>query len=173
MKLLNHLKNEIWWHGTPDMRSWKTGAHYGIHVGTYGAAQQALCARIGYPKSGMWDGTRRYGDVVLCGRQTLEDLGIFPTGFNCSVPDNDDLPKVAPRYSNGKEIPLSAVPSIFKARIIGPMGSRVIADQTANNRMSRLLKTGNADTGFFYKNDGEDAGSLSAVVPAATWLEIV
>ena len=37
--------------------------------------------------------------------------------------------------------------------------------------MHGQLKKGNARRGYFYQNDGEDAGSISAVVPSWSHLK--
>jgi len=37
--------------------------------------------------------------------------------------------------------------------------------------MMRGLKKGNVKNGFYYINDGEDEGSISAVVPNKDWLQ--
>lgn len=166
----------VMWHGTPDIRHWKNGSGSGIHVGTYKAAQDALCARIGFPADGrMWDGTRRYGDTLLAGKKTIvaayDRWGV--TGFNCNMPDEDSFAPKPPKYSNGHEMPLDAVPSIFKVKIIGPMTSRPISDERANSIIRSMIKRGIARRGYYYINDGEDYGSISAVVPSANFLEII
>ena len=46
-------------------------------------------------------------------------------------------------------------------------------DEKANSMMLRNLKMGNAKSGYYYENIGEDEGSISAVVPDATFLKIL
>ena len=46
-------------------------------------------------------------------------------------------------------------------------------DTRANSMMLRNLKMGNARVGYYYKNDGEDVGSISAVVPDGSFLSVV
>jgi len=57
---------KVFWHGSPsgDLR----GSAYGLHVGSFAAAEQALNARIGVPAEGSWDGTREYGKTLLAGK---------------------------------------------------------------------------------------------------------
>ena len=163
---------EAYWHGTAsgDLRGGATG----LHVGTHLAAYEALTATIGYPVSGVWDGTREYGKTLLCGKRTLQKRGIRPTGFNCGFgspfPEDDFYPgEYKPAtFSNGQPIPLDSKPDIFELEIVGKMSNseyRPHGDSHANGRMRGLLKRGKAKSGYFYKNDGEDWGSISAVLP--------
>jgi len=46
-------------------------------------------------------------------------------------------------------------------------------DEKANSMMLRNLKMGNAKSGYYYENIGEDSGSISAVVPDASFLQIL
>ena len=46
-------------------------------------------------------------------------------------------------------------------------------DMRANSMMTRAIKSGNAKSGFYYTNIAEDEGSISAVVPDKTFLEII
>ena len=171
---------ESYWHGTAsgDLRGGLTG----LHVGTRQAAEDALHATIGFPVEGDWDGTREYGQTKLCGKNTLKERGIFPTGFNCghsqqgytTFPDEDFYPTEysgRATFSNGELVPFEAKPDIFELDIIGKMSNhpgRPHGDWQANGRMAGLLKRGKARRGYFYKNQGEDSGSISAVLPSQT-----
>lgn len=172
----------IFYHGSTDQ---KLAGKHGIHVGTKLAATQALQARIGVPANGEWDGTREYGKTLLAGKLTLQkknhELGYYcNTGFNCrDVPDEDYYPTQRTKratYSDGSPIPFDCKPIVFPVKIIGNMTNTPRtphSDQKANSMMMRNLKMGNAKSGYFYINDGEDSGSLSAVVPNASFLKIL
>ena len=54
---------------------------------------------------------------------------------------------------------------MFPVKITGPMTDTVHADFAANGRMKGHLKRGTAKRGYYYKNEAEDSGSISAVVP--------
>lgn len=163
--------DDVWWHGTPsgDLR----GGRSGLHVGTRLAAEQALHARIGHPAEGQWDGTREYGKTKLAGRKTL--AARYPgqgwdTGFNGGLPEEDHLPdpKSLPVFSDGTPMSLTHRPEIFPLRITGPMTNTPRTpheDFKANGYMAAQLKRGTAKRGFYYTNQGEDAGSISATVP--------
>jgi hypothetical protein len=47
------------------------------------------------------------------------------------------------------------------------------SDDKANSMMIRNLRMGNAKSGYFYTNIGEDEGSISAVVPNSSFLRIL
>jgi len=158
----------------------------GIHIGTKKAASQALQARIGIPVIGEWDGTREYGKTLLCGKKSLKDkekeLGYYCiTGFNCGqdVPEEDYYPserKTKADYSDRSSVPLDVKPIIFPVKIIGRMSNTQYSphsDMKANSLMRRSLTMGNAKSGFYYINDGEDEGSISAVVPDKSFLEFL
>ena len=169
----------VFWHGSDnaDLRGGTTG----LHVGTYEAAKQALEARIGVPANGEWDGTTAYGDTLLMGKTRLLELekqGIFKrSGHNMYAPDEDYYPrdqKERATYSNGEAVPLDAYPIIEPVRISGSMTNSRYSprgDWQANGLMKRALNKGNARNGFYYTNEGEDAGSISAVVPDETHIE--
>ena len=176
-----NYSDKVFYHGSTDK---SLSGKRGIHIGTKKAATQALCARIGVPADGTWDGTREYGKTLLAGSKTLEKLessyGYFlRTGFNCYAPEEDYYPeqrKDKAKYSDGTEIPMDCKPIIFPVRIIGKMTNSIHTpheDSRANSMMIRNLKSGNAKSGYYYKNIGEDAGSISAVVPNASFLEIL
>lgn len=173
---------ESFYHGTPDRRN-MTGKK-GIHIGTKLAATQALESRIGVPADGIWDGTREYGKTLLAGRKRLEELSTergysLATGFNCGndVPEENYYPeqrKSRATYSDRSEVLMDATPSIFSVNITGKMSNTAHqphSDSTANRLMNRYSKSGNAKSGYFYKNDAEDAGSISAVVPDTSFLQ--
>ena len=46
-------------------------------------------------------------------------------------------------------------------------------DDKANIIMIRQLSRGNAKNGYYYENEAEDEGSISAVVPNASFLKIL
>ena len=154
-----------YWHGTPsgDLR----GGPSGLHIGTKQAATEALEARIGIPADGRgWDGTREYGKTLLCGKNTLKQRKIFPTGFNCDIPDNDFYPIESLKHT--PYLSLSMKPAVKKYKLLCPMTNTNMSphgDWKANGYMSASLKRGNAKRGFYYKNDSEDYGSISVVVP--------
>jgi 2'-5' RNA ligase/ADP-ribose pyrophosphatase YjhB (NUDIX family) len=156
----------IFYHGTPDERAWEHGSAYGIHVGTEKAAHDALNARIGRPLEGVWDGTREYGKTLLDpGQPTGSERGgeaRYPTG--------------RATYSTGDKVPMDARPSVFPVRITGPMighPAAPVEDDYANSRLHGQIARGNARRGYFYRNIGEDEGSISAAVPSAVHLERV
>jgi hypothetical protein len=71
---------------------------------------------------------------------------------------------------------MTCKPTIFEVEIIGQMTnspSNPLPDFKANGYMKRALKAGNAKSGYFYKNEAEDYGSISAVVPNKSFLKIV
>lgn len=157
---MRRLRDEpgIFWHGSPsgDLR----GSHYGLHLGSYDAAEAALNARIGAPNEGFWDGGRRYGETMIkpwgAGFLADEELKAprLPTGLAT--------------YSDRTPIPLDVYPSIHPYRLVGPMSNasfRPYEDFKANGYMSAAIKRGNPRRGMYYINRGEDDGSLSIVVP--------
>lgn len=177
---IENLKSDksIFWHGTAsqDLR----GGITGLHVGTYQAAKEALEATIGIPVKGEWDGKREYGKTKLCGQKRLRtgEKGKYRiTGYNCDALENDFYPEENSKkatFSNRTEIPLNCKPIIFPCIITGAMTnskSYPHSDQMANSMMKGQLKKGNAKSGYYYTNDGEDAGSISAVVPNSKFIE--
>jgi hypothetical protein len=70
---------------------------------------------------------------------------------------------------------MDSKPIIFPVKIVGQMNNTpnwgLKSDVMANSLMMRGLKKGNVKNGFYYINDGEDAGSISAVVPNKVWLQ--
>jgi hypothetical protein len=167
-----------WYHGSAsgDLR----GGSSGLHLGTYKAAKQALEARIGVPAEGEWDGTREYGKTKLAGNKTLTRLGPYnKTGHNCHSMEDDYYPHEYKggafdekgsklKYADGTLMPHTVKPSIKAYKIIGAMTNtpeRPHSDIKANALMTGSIKKGNAKRGYYYKNEGEDAGSVSVVVP--------
>lgn len=149
-----------------------------IYFGTYKSAKQALEARIGVPANGEWDGTRKYSETLLAGKNRIkyfEKNKIYcGSGYNCGndVPDNDYLPTDRTKratYSDGTEIPLDSYPIIFKVKIIGDMEEEIISDYKANE----LGNNPHSNIGYYYINISEDSGSISAVVPNKKWLKII
>lgn len=160
------------WHGSP------TG-DFGpgpIHIGSHLAAKQALEARIGIPAQGEWDGTKEYGKTLLAGRkriQTMENGEWRMTGQNSDCPEEDYYPTGA-TFSDGTAVPMTAKPNIFPVKIVGPMTNsrwNPHSDIRANALMRGLFKKGGAKRGFYYTNDSEDSGSISAVVPNPSHLQ--
>ena len=146
-----------WFHGTPsgDLR----GSHYGLHVGTRQAAADALNARIGEPLEGEWDGTRIYGKTLLkpyrmTGNEQINEPR-YPSG--------------KASYSDSTPVALDAIPEIVPLDIVGRMvntpSSGIYGDFQANGRMAGQIKRGRAKSGYYYRNESEDEGSISAVVP--------
>jgi len=178
-----YINHTVFYHGSTNKNF---EGKKGIHIGTKLAATQALQARIGVPAKGEWDGTREYGKTLLAGKNSLKrkdkELGYFcETGFNCGndVPENDYYPNQRNEratYSDGTQIPYNSKPVVFPVRIIGNMTNtprNPHNDITANSLMVRNLKLGNARSGYYYVNDGEDSGSISAVVPNKSFLQAV
>lgn len=183
----NWVNEETWYHGSAsgDLRGGATG----LHLGTRKAASDALNARIGYPAEGEWDGTREYGKTKLAGQKTMKRRGLSATGFNAGrqdldIPEEDyyasDLPKEYLKkqlaYPDGTMMPMTNKPSIRAYQITGKMSNTPATphgDWQANARMASLLKRGKARRGYFYKNVGEDEGSISAVVPSGSHVKPV
>lgn len=175
--------NGIYYHGsaTGDLR----GGPSGLHLGTHEAARQALSARIGHPLHGHWDGTRQYGQTKLMGKNSLRKRGEHITGYNVDAPDHDYYPHehkkglpVASYRGEGKDVKVEPhhTPRIRAYKITGPMTNshqNPHGDSQANGLMRGLKRRGKPKRGFFYKNDGEDYGSISAVVPDASHIQEV
>ncbi len=180
--VLQEDERDLFYHGSTDK-----GFHgkKGIHVGTYQAAKEALEARIGVPAEGEWDGTREYAKTLLMGKNNMkakEGSGIYcQRGYNCGndVPEEDYYPtdrSERATYSDGSLIPMNCHPIIFPVKIVGPMTNNIwhpLADFQANGIMGRFLKAGRARRGYYYRNVGEDEGSISAVVPDGSFLKAV
>jgi hypothetical protein len=173
----NNEKNNVWWHGSVsgDMR----GGDSGLHLGTKSAAEDALHARIGFPAEGSWDGTRKYGETLLAGKKRILAMNPYGiTGRNADAPDEDyyahEHPKGPLTYSDGTPVPSDTSPSIRPFRITGSMTNTIQnphQDFKANGYMAAAKKRGTARNGYFYKNEGEDYGSISAVVPDGEHVE--
>lgn len=173
-------RDDIWWHGSPsgDLR----GGTSGLHLGTREAALDALRARIGVPADGsMWDGTKEYGKTLLAGKKTLNKMGKhLITGHNARAPEEDYYPHEHPEGmpTVGDRVPVdpSWKPFLRPFRIVGPMTNTPRSphgDSRANAMMKASLTKGNAKNGYYYTNDGEDSGSISAVVPNGSHVEPV
>jgi hypothetical protein len=164
-------RDNVWWHGSVsgDMRGGKTG----LHLGAKAAAEDALHASIGFPAEGTWDGTREYGKTLLAGKKRILAMNPYGiTGRNVHAPDEDyyahEHPDGPLKYSDGTPVPLDAKPSIKPFNITGGMTNSIHnphQDWKANGYMAAAKKRGNAKNGYFYKNESEDYGSISAVVP--------
>jgi hypothetical protein len=166
----------VYWHGSAsgDLR----GGNTGLHLGTRLAAKQALEARIGIPATGEWDGTREYGKTLLAGEDTLDrihrETNSFPkSGLNAGEPGNpvpkeDYYPRKVLKYADGTDMPMDIKPNILPYKLDTEMSNTAYTprpDWHANGYMRRQIKLGNAKSGYYYKNEGEDAGSISVVVP--------
>lgn len=179
-RVLQEGDEGVFYHGSTDRRF---QGKKGIHVGTYLAAKQALEARIGVPAHGEWDGKREYGKTLLAGRSNMklrEKFGVYcQSGYNCGndVPDEDYYPidrKERATYSDGSVVPMDCHPIIFPVRIVGPMTNNIwhpLTDAQANSIMGKYLRMGKARRGYYYRNEGEDTGSISAVVPDGSFLK--
>ena len=165
-----------YWHGTPsgDLRGGMTG----LHVGTKQAAMEALEARIGIPADGRgWDGTREYGKTLLAGRDRVASgqFGKYrDSGYNIDSPKDDFYAEdhKLPTVGNDVKVDPSWKPWIRPVLIVGDMDKRKKTDSAANSLMYKLLSQGKATRGFYYENDGEDAGSVSAVLPNGDHVKI-
>lgn len=176
--VVNNQRGEIsMWHGTPSGRI--GGGKKGIHIGTWKAAKEALEARIGIPANGEWDGTRKYGETLLAGKKTLLKLdpdGYNQTGYNAVAPNKDYYPRGDAKYSDGTIVPLDSKPNILNVKISGRMTNTLQSphsDIKANATMAAQIKRNRAKSGYYYINEGEDSGSISAVVPNEKHLEII
>ena len=168
---LNDLEKRsgVMWHGSPS-GIMPIG---GVHVGTKEAARQALEARIGIPTSGKgWIGDTVYGETPLLGKSEIDS--IYPgeyrvTGYNSEAPDNTHFATGNATYSGDVPIPLDVMPANRPYMITGDMTNAPrspLSDMRANAQMKGQLTKGNAKRGYYYKNEGEDEGSISAVVPS-------
>jgi hypothetical protein len=150
------------------------GSHYGLHVGTRQAALEALNARIGTPAEGEWDGTRIYGKTLLSpGMRTGYSSAEFP-GAAATRDDTPKYPSGRATYSDNTAVPLDAIPDVYPVNITGRMTntpSTPHGDWKANGLMAGQIKRGRAKSGYYYTNEGEDAGSISAVVPGPGHVE--
>lgn len=164
------------YHGTPsgDLR----GSHYGLHIGTRKAAEEALHARIGVPVHGTWDGTREYGKTLLAGREALTARNILHSGYNAKAPEHNhyvhEHPEGFPNFSDRTPVLSHHKPNIIRVKIVGKMSnspSKPLGDSKANGVMKGQLKKGTAKKGYYYKNDSEDEESISAVVPHRSHIE--
>lgn len=177
----------VWYHGSPMGEPGPTGP---VHVGTAGAAKIALEARIGIPADGKgWNGDREYGKTLIAGTDTLAKLNKMGysqapynnTGYNAfDVPKKDYYP--ADRTSeradmgsgkNSTPVPFDAKPSVAQYNIIGRMNNTATRPGTDDGANRRARSLAAMTGGLYYKNAGEDSGSVSAVVPDRTFLRRV
>jgi len=156
----SHVDRNEWWHGSPSGRFPLTG----IHVGSHKAAHQALTSRIGHPVEGSWDGSREYGKTLLAGKKTLRDRGIYPTGYSSDGPEEDHYPTGSAKYGDKSPVGMTEKPAMLKVGIKGPMTSTHRDPRTDSKANASVRK--NMKRGIYYVNEGEDAGSISAVVPS-------
>lgn len=173
----------VFYHGGPNKH---LSGKNGIHIGTKLAATQALESRIGVPAEGEWNGTREYGKTLIAGKRRLSEIekerGYYVrTGYNAGsdIPDENYYPSdraYKASFSDKTQVPLNSRPIVFPVKITGKMTNATYSphsDQKANSMILRNMRMGNAKSGYFYKNDGEDEGSISAVVPDASFLRIL
>ena len=162
---------EVWWHGSPsgDLR----GGQYGLHLGDYESARQALESRIGRPAEGVWDGKRVYGETPLAG---------YSAGYGAGKGSEPALPTGKAVYSDGSLVPLDSRPSLLPLRITGPMGNTRNSPYGDDEVHDMIQGFGNSwPGGYYYDNIGEggwadpDTGkwqnSISAVVPGPDHVE--
>ena len=172
----------IFYHGSPSGEF--HGGHYGIHIGTQEAAREALESRIGIRADGKdWDGTREYGKTLLAGGETQKRIGRGGTGYNSGMAQDGTGKDFYPTekthhasYGDGTPVDFASKPNLFAVKIKGEMSNtpeRPMSDTRANAQMAGQQKKGNARRGYYYQNDGEDAGSISAVVPNGDHLEVL
>jgi len=161
MSATEHLSPAQFFHGTPDIGGARAAGSYGVHVGTREAAKQALEARIGRRADGKdWDGTQEYGKTLLAAHGH---------GYGADAPKEPHYPTGKAAYSTGDPVPMHARPALLPVEIVGPMTNTPHTpheDFKANGMMAGQLKRGRAKRGYYYENVGEDAGSISAVVPS-------
>lgn len=167
----------VWYHGSPNGFPHSTGP---VHLGTEKAARQALEARIGVPADLKgWTGNREYGKTLLAGRDKLSQIergdllyiSKYPmTGYNSDAPREDYYPKAgSAKYGDGTPVPMDAKPAVRVYQITGSMSNHPgtpYSDAKANGFAKAQQTRGYSKNGFFYKNIGEDEGSVSAVVPS-------
>lgn len=150
----------------------------GLHVGTKQAAMEAMEARIGIPADGKgWDGSRKYGDTLLAGHDRVAS-GVFGkyrnSGYNSNSPKGDFYARDHKFPTVGENFSVSPdwKPWLRLVLIVGTMAKRHKTDSAANRSMGKLLSKGEAKEGFFYKNEGEDFGSVSAVLPNGSFVKV-
>ena len=181
LDLLMESSGRVFYHGTPS--GVISDKAKGIHVGTLQAATEALEARIGIPAEGHWDGKREYCKTLLAGKKAIRSgkYGKYrESGFNSDAPEDDYYPAdtkgKSAKYGDGSVIPMTVKPKIFKVGIVGKMTNTPgtpLSDMKANATIKAMLKKGTARNGYYYINDGEDSGSISAVVPSKAHLGIL
>jgi len=175
-RLVNNklAKQGAYWHGTPSGSL--QGGISGLHVGTKQAAMEALEARIGIPADGKgWNGDREYEKTLLAGKNKINS-GVFGkyrlTGFNASAPENDYYPSKMPTVGNNVPVDPTWKPWLRPVLITGKMDSKVKTDRSANQTMKKRIEKGKIDEGFYYVNEGEDYGSVSAVLPSGNFVKV-
>jgi hypothetical protein len=180
----------VWYHGSPTGFPGATGP---VHLGTKKAAKEALEARIGIPADGQgWTGNREYGKTLIAGSDTLDRLaaqgyhdGYPRSGYNAGsanqpIPKEDYYPKPgSASFGDGKngasgtKVPMDAKPAVRAYQITGSMSNHPgipYSDAKANGFAKAQQTRGYSKNGFYYKNIGEDSGSVSAVVPSRNHL---
>jgi GNAT superfamily N-acetyltransferase len=162
---------KTFWHGSPNGEIGRKVAHYGVHVGSYKAAKIALEARIGRRADGKdWDGTQEYGKTLLSNDYTTHDFD-HETRVWTEHTDHHEpsYPTEGAVYSDRSRSKLTDKPALFPLRITGEMSNTPQTpheDYKANGYMQGQLKKGVAKRGYYYRNIGEDEGSISAVLPS-------
>jgi len=168
----------VFWHGSPSGEF--VGSPYGVHVGTYEAAREALEARIGRRADGKpWDGTQEYGKTLLDRNQHSHVFDPATRTWSHHVEEFEPaFPTGRAAYSDGTPVPMHAKPDLFPVRITGPMSNTPEtphSDWKANGYMRAQTTKGTAKRGYYYANEGEGVThdpvtgnvkySVSAVVP--------
>jgi len=159
MSAADHLNQQQFFHGSVYGGPTGTPGPSGVHVGTYEAANQALNNRIGKRADGKdWDGSSEYGKTPIMGR-----------GRRPGPPDTPENLDSLSRWVSPEPATLSSKPAVFPVSITGPMTntpSTPRGDSASNERMAGHINHGRAKQGYYYENQYEDKGSISAVVPS-------
>ena len=161
-----------YWNGTPSGNL--RGGVSGLHIGTKQAATEALEARIGIPADGRpWDGTRKYGETLLAGRDQVASgqFGQYRnTGYNSRSPRGAFYARdyEMPTVGDGVKVDPDWKPYVRPVLVVGETSNTQrspMSDSRANATMKGQITRGTAKRGFYYRNEGEDYGSVSAVFP--------
>ena len=176
------VSRRVYWHGSPNGQAGMKVAHYGIHVGGYKAAKEALEARIGRRADGKdWNGDQEYGKTLIMGSDGQPKLpqtayyehpvkgsfGWETDGNKYTWEQVQQMRSQDPKwvanargavYSDGSPVPMDSKPDLFPVAITGQMKNTPntpISDDRANSTMTRTISAGNAKNGYYYSNEGE------------------
>lgn len=187
---------ESYWHGTAsgDLRGGKTGLHVGtrraaedaLHAtigypvegdwdGTREYGKTLLCGAKTLKERGVHATGFNCGGIRKGSQLDISGKCSFYRGHPdyIDLPEDDFYPtdcEYKATFSNSEPVPMTAKPDIFELDIIGKMSNAPWTphgDWQANGRMKGLLARGKARRGYFYRNCGEDPGSISAVLPSS------